>query len=195
LPARDARLVVDDNATNRHILEETLRSWKMAPVSASGAGQALGLLRRAHDAGAPYRMVVSDAHMPRSMDSAYPTNQARSGHPMIPRLLMLTSGDRPEDVSRCNELGIAGYLLKPVKPSDLLEAIEIALGIIVPKKECSEAASATAESSIRIAGAVGRGQSGQPAAGCRPVAGARAYGHGRQQRQASRDGQRAQQFD
>jgi CheY-like chemotaxis protein len=45
---------------------------------------------------------------------------------------MLTSGDRPEDVEQCEKLGIAAYLLKPVKQSELLETIESALGIAVP---------------------------------------------------------------
>jgi PAS domain S-box-containing protein len=134
-------LVVDDNATNRHILEETLRGWRMAPVAASGAEQALGLLQRAHDAGTPYRIVVSDAQMP--LIDGFGLVQRIKQDPAIDDtiVLMLTSGDRPEDVSRCNELGVAGFLLKPVKPSDLLEAIEIALGIIVPKREFSEGAS------------------------------------------------------
>ena len=52
-------------------------------------------------------------------------------------IMMLTSGDRPEDIARCEQLGIAAYLLKPVKQSELLEAIELALGITVPAKSCS----------------------------------------------------------
>jgi CheY-like chemotaxis protein len=50
-------------------------------------------------------------------------------------IMMLTSGDRPEDIARCDRLGIASYLLKPVKQSELLEAIELALGITVPREE------------------------------------------------------------
>jgi CheY-like chemotaxis protein len=49
--------------------------------------------------------------------------------------MMLTSGDRPEDTARCNQLGIAAYLLKPVKQSELLEAIELAMGVTVPRAE------------------------------------------------------------
>jgi len=50
-------------------------------------------------------------------------------------VIMLTSGDRPEDVVQCERLNIASYLLKPVKQSELLESIERALGVMVPRHE------------------------------------------------------------
>jgi signal transduction histidine kinase/two-component SAPR family response regulator len=127
-------LAVDDNATNRRILGEILRSWRMIPATASGAEEALDLLRRAREAGEPYRLVVTDAHMPR-IDGFMLAEQIKRdtllGGTVI---IMLTSGDRPEDMARCNELGIATYLLKPAKQSELLEAIELALGITVPRE-------------------------------------------------------------
>jgi PAS domain S-box-containing protein len=131
-------LVVDDNGTNRHILEETLRSWNMAADAAPGADEALAMLRQASGAGQPYRLVVSDAHMPGTDGFGLADQIRRDPAIREARLLMLTSGDRPEDVTRCQELGIDGYLLKPVRPSDLLEAIEIALGIAAPPLRTSD---------------------------------------------------------
>ena len=57
-------LVVDDNAANRQILEEILRSWAMEPASVPGGEEALAALREARRAGTPYRLVLTDAQMP-----------------------------------------------------------------------------------------------------------------------------------
>ena len=132
--------VVDDNATNRHILEETLRSWRMIPATAASAEEALILLQRAREVGEPYRLVVTDAHMP-GIDGFTLAEQINQD-PAIGStvIMMLTSGDRPEDMARCSQLGIAAYLLKPVKQSELLEAIELALGITVPREELLKSA-------------------------------------------------------
>ena len=128
-------LVVDDNGTNRHILEETLRSWRMIPTTAASAQEALHLLRRAREAGEPYQLVITDAHMP-GMDGFTLVEQIKqdpaSGSAVV---MMLTSGDHPEDMARCDQLGIAAYMLKPVKQSELLEAIELALGVVLPREE------------------------------------------------------------
>jgi PAS domain S-box-containing protein len=116
-------LVVDDNATNRVILEEVLRSWRMRPRAVDGGPAALAALRAAAAAGEPYPLVLLDGHMPgmdgfqlaaRIQDDAAISDAA---------LVMLTSAGRPEDVSRCRELGIGAFLMKPVKQSELLEAV------------------------------------------------------------------------
>jgi len=127
-------LVVDDNATNRRILNEVLGSWKMLPLAVANAWEAMGLIQQAQQAGEAYRLVVTDAHMPR-MDGFMLAEEIKQD-PAISStvIMMLTSGDRPEDIVRCDRLGIAAYLLKPVKQSELLEAIELALGITVPRE-------------------------------------------------------------
>ncbi len=128
-------LVVDDNATNRRILEEILRSWKMFPVAVADAGDAIELLRQAHRSGEPYRLVVTDGHMP-DVDGFMLAEQIRRDAEMGSTVvMMLTSGDRPEDMKRCEQLGITAYLLKPIKQSELLEAIQFALGITVTRRE------------------------------------------------------------
>jgi PAS domain S-box-containing protein len=125
-------LVVDDSSTNRRILEEILYSWQLAPTTARNAAEAMVLLEASHTENSPYHLILTDAHMPRTdgfmLAQRIKQMPALSGIPII----MLTSGDQTDDVNRCNQLGIAAYLLKPVKQSELLEAIELALGVTVP---------------------------------------------------------------
>jgi CheY-like chemotaxis protein len=142
-------LVVDDNATNRRILEETLLSWGMRPTCASGVREALRLARQAQGSGNPYRLVLTDANMP-DVDGFALAEQIKQdvdlGSTVI---MMLTSGDHPGDVSRCEQLGIAAYLLKPVKQSELFDAIMLALGVFAAEDEASEVPGARRPSRLR----------------------------------------------
>jgi two-component system, sensor histidine kinase and response regulator len=128
-------LVVDDNATNRHILVETLRAWEMTPDDAEHAADALAALRRAASVGQPERLVITDAHMPQVDGFALAAEIKQDPLLKDTVLVVLTSGDRPEDIARCKELGIASYLLKPVKQSELLEAIQLAMGIAAQREK------------------------------------------------------------
>jgi signal transduction histidine kinase/DNA-binding response OmpR family regulator len=139
-------LVVDDNDTNRRILEEVLKSWAMVPVCASGAHQALGLLHQANKSGEPFRLVLTDAHMP-DVDGFTLAEKIKEDSQLGSTvIMMLTSGDRPGDVGRCEELGIAAYMMKPVKQSELFDATMVALGVTAAEDEALET-SATAEPS------------------------------------------------
>jgi two-component system, sensor histidine kinase and response regulator len=121
-------LIVDDNATNRQILERTLSHWRMQPTSASGAEAALAVLREARDAGTPFRLMLVDCHMP-DIDgfTLVERVQELSDQPDM-AIVMLTSGGQRGDGQRCKELGIAAYLIKPVLQSDLLEVLLRVLG-------------------------------------------------------------------
>jgi signal transduction histidine kinase/CheY-like chemotaxis protein len=121
-------LVVDDNATNRRIFEEMLRNWGMRPVAVDGGEPALAALEGAAEAGEPFPLVLLDGHMP-GMDGFAVAAQVRRRPELAGiTLLMLTSAGQPEDIARCQELGIRAYLTKPVKQSELLDAIFTALG-------------------------------------------------------------------
>ncbi|MGA2256371.1 MAG: response regulator [Thermoguttaceae bacterium] len=123
-------LVVDDNATNRRILDEVLSSWQLLPTSVENAAQAIQCLRQAERSGEPFPLVITDAHMP-DVDGFMLARQIREDREIHgPVIMMLTSGDRPNDMGECGRLGIAAYLLKPIKQSELLEAIELVLGIL-----------------------------------------------------------------
>jgi len=133
-------LVVDDTATNRRILDEVLRHWHMEPALAESAPRALELLHAANRSGMPYQLVLADAHMP-DVDGFTLTKALREDPALAAtKVIMLTSGDRPEDALHCGSLGIAAYLLKPAKQSELLEAIEVTLGVSVAKRELSDLA-------------------------------------------------------
>jgi two-component system sensor histidine kinase/response regulator len=120
-------LVVDDNATNRRVLEETLRLWEAKPTCVDSGAAALAELRRAAALGEPYPLVLLDAMMP-EMDGFTVAEQIARGPELAgPAVLMLTSADGQGDAARCRRIGLAGYMVKPVKSSELHRAISAAL--------------------------------------------------------------------
>jgi CheY-like chemotaxis protein len=122
-------LVVDDNATNRRILFDMLTNWGMKPALASGARQAFQMLQDAARRGQPYKIVLSDVNMP-EVDGFEFSSWIKDDRTLgSPRIVMLTSAGRPGDAERRSALGIAGSLLKPVKQSELFDAIVAALGV------------------------------------------------------------------
>jgi two-component system sensor kinase len=121
-------LVVDDNATNRRIFKDLLTAWGMRPTLVHGAAEALVELRRGVVFDDPYALILLDAMMP-DIDGYTLAEQVTAdpdltGCPMI----MLSSRGAMEDSSHCLELGIQRCLIKPVKHSDLREAIVRVLG-------------------------------------------------------------------
>lgn len=120
-------LIVDDNATNRQILEEMCNNWRMRPTSVSNASEALEKLRGASSTDDPFRLIITDCSMP-SMDGFMLADAIRESDAIeTPVVMMLTSLDRTEDAELCDRHGIASYLLKPIKQSELFDAIVSAL--------------------------------------------------------------------
>jgi PAS domain S-box-containing protein len=120
-------LVVDDNETNRRILGETLSHWRMRPTLADGCRPALAALTRAAARGKPFPLALVDANMPEADGFQLVERLRRRRALSRTRVLMLTSGPRPGDERRARALGVACYLIKPVKQSDLLDRILDAL--------------------------------------------------------------------
>ncbi len=118
-------LVVDDNATNRAVLAEVLTRWGLKPTAVESGPAALERLREAGAQGFP--LVLLDGHMP-EMDG-YQTAERIRARPEWASiaLIMLTSGTQRGDAERCRRLGIAAHLLKPLKESELLDAMLSAL--------------------------------------------------------------------
>jgi len=116
-------LVVDDNQTNRRILEEMLLSWGMSPLVVDDGPGALNALRKAHSDGRALSLALIDCMMP-VMDGFQLAEQIKRDPEIAgTRMIMLTSTGQRRDAALCQELGIAAYLLKPVKQSDLFDAI------------------------------------------------------------------------
>ncbi len=120
-------LVVDDNSTNRRVLASMLRVWGMQPVLAVSAAEALAHLLHSAERGAPFSLVLTDAHMP-EMDGfalVERINSTRDSTKAI--IIMLTSGEQLGDLARCRKLRISAYLTKPVRRAELRAAIVAAI--------------------------------------------------------------------
>jgi two-component system sensor histidine kinase/response regulator len=127
--SRDVKvLIVDDNRTNRRILEGMLKRWEMKSTSVESGEEALAQLSSAGKAGDPYRLLLTDMHMP-EMDGFTLIERIRQRPELsTATIMMLTSAGHRGDGARCQDLGVAAYLLKPIRQSDLREAIARVLG-------------------------------------------------------------------
>lgn len=134
LPARTPRrelsdlrgldvLVVDDNATNRRILEEILTGWGMRPTLADGGLAAIGALDRALADGKPFPLAIIDFQMPDVDGFGLAARIKGRSELATTMIMMISSVGHQGDAARCLELGIASYLTKPVRQSVLLDAV------------------------------------------------------------------------
>jgi len=120
-------VVVDDNLTNRRILTDMLWAWGMQPAPAASGPEALAHMRRGVQRGQPFSLVLTDVHMP-EMDGFELVRRIHDTPELTKAvILMLTSGDRGDDIARCRQLGISAYLTKPVRRAELRAAIILAI--------------------------------------------------------------------
>jgi CheY-like chemotaxis protein len=130
-----------------------LKNWGMRPACASSARQALDMLREAVGEDQPYRILISDVNMP-AVDGCTLLQWVRDDPGLAGiSVIMLTSGARPGDVQRCEQLGIVARLMKPVIQSELLDAIGMALGVdsaLETQEEHAPPAAAESLSSLQI---------------------------------------------
>jgi signal transduction histidine kinase/DNA-binding response OmpR family regulator/HPt (histidine-containing phosphotransfer) domain-containing protein len=125
-------LVVDDNPTNRDILQQQLQGWHMQVSCADNGAQALVLLGRAARAGLPYEMAILDMHMPR-MDGLQLAQAIRADSAAADtRLMMLSSSYASADRHQRAQAGILRCLNKPARRADLLAAIDDVLRVDAP---------------------------------------------------------------
>ena len=142
-------LVVDDNASNRRILKEILTNWHMNPTLANSGAEALNALENKNPANSS-GLVLLDVHMP-DMDGFTVAEQIRNRYkPQRIKVILLTSASRPGDVARCRELGVSGYLSKPIKQSELFDAIVTAMGDHGQTPDQHESTSASIQPSERM---------------------------------------------
>jgi PAS domain S-box-containing protein len=121
-------LIVDDNATNRRILEEFLTQWGMRPTLVDGGAAALDALDAAQAQGRPFPLAIIDFQMP-DLDGFGLAERVRERPEFRTTLIMMLSsiGQRG-DGQRSRELGVASYLTKPIRQDVLLDAILLVLG-------------------------------------------------------------------
>ena len=113
-------LVVDDNTTNRLILERQLQSWKVVPTLAGSAAEALEVLERSKFR---FDAIITDCQMP-EMDGCEFVRQMGQRWPFYPqRTLVLSSATTQGDTLRCKDLGVSRHILKPVKSQELRDAL------------------------------------------------------------------------
>jgi len=121
-------LVVDDNATNRLVLDRLLVSWGCLPDAVDGAEPALERLVSAACAGTPYDVVLLDLNMP-DVDGYDLANRATQDPRLAGlRLVMLTSSGQRGEAERAAEVGVVGYLTKPVRSAQLHGVLVTVLG-------------------------------------------------------------------
>jgi len=126
-PARLLRgvrvLIVDDNSTNRRILEQYVAQWEMLSGSAASAAAGLALLLNEKAAHREFQLVLLDARMPEA--DGFSLARSIRNHPELARaaIMMLSSDDLHADAQKCREAGIDVYLVKPVMQRDLRDAI------------------------------------------------------------------------
>ncbi|MGH9452442.1 MAG: response regulator [Terriglobia bacterium] len=125
-------LVVDDNATNRKILDNTLRRWAIEPVLAESGEEALRALQSAELRNEPFGLVLTDANMP-EMDGFELVSEMRQQSGLAQAtIMMLSSGSQRGDAAQCRTLGVSAYLTKPICERDLRRAIERVLSSSKP---------------------------------------------------------------
>jgi signal transduction histidine kinase/CheY-like chemotaxis protein/HPt (histidine-containing phosphotransfer) domain-containing protein len=146
-------LIVDDNETNREILQHRVLSWKMRAGAAGDGNAALATLRDAVRGGRPYQIAILDMQMP-GMDGLSLARAIRADASLAAtRLLLLTSIGVSGDGAQLSEAGIAAHLTKPVRQSELYNGLAEVMGR--PRRgawramsQSSAAASATSVSGV-----------------------------------------------
>jgi two-component system sensor histidine kinase/response regulator len=145
-------LIIDDNATNRRILEEMTKHWRMQPEAADSGPAGLSALERGSASGRPFRLVLVDEEMP-GMDGLEVIRRILANPALRgANILMVTSVGQSSSAVRCREMGVDSYLIKPIKPSELLMAIRNTLGKVQTEtaRHAAPAASQPAGHSLRI---------------------------------------------
>jgi CheY-like chemotaxis protein len=118
-----AVLVVDDNKTNRVILEQSLKAWAMKPKAFERGAAALAELEAAATRGEPYKVAILDYHMP-EMDGLELARAIRADASLRDlKLVLLTSSAKPGDSRIARDAGIDAFLTKPVKVSALYDCL------------------------------------------------------------------------
>jgi two-component system sensor histidine kinase/response regulator len=121
-------LIVDDNHTNQRILQTMLSRWAMKPLAVESGEEALAALLAAERSSDPFALVLTDMHMPEMDGFSLIEHIRQVSTSSVATIVMLTSAGHRGDAERCKELGVAAYLLKPVRQAELRDALSMVLG-------------------------------------------------------------------
>lgn len=124
-------LVADANATSRGLLEEQVRSLSMEPVVSGDSREAVKLLREASDAKKPFTLALIDSKLTTD-DGHLLAEQLPAGSP-VKTILMIRAAEQAEIAARRRAATICDYLVKPIRPHELLKAVRAALVPDVPR--------------------------------------------------------------
>ena len=121
-------LIVDDNATNRSVFQRMTSSWGFVPTEAADGKEALAKINKAFESGNPYRLMLLDSQIPGldGFEVAKRLKESPCGVPL--NIILLASVGQKGDAALCREMGISGYLTKPVKQSEVYDAIMMVMG-------------------------------------------------------------------
>lgn len=120
-------LVVDDNAVNRHFFSSTLSNWQMRPSIVKSGDEALTLVSQASSDGLGFDLIILDACMPDMDGFELAVHLKNDVNLLRSKILMLSSAGSLDDAQRCAEIGISGYVKKPISQQELQFAIESTL--------------------------------------------------------------------
>jgi two-component system, sensor histidine kinase and response regulator len=120
-------LAVDDHPINRKILVETLSSWNADVTAVADGHQTITALRDAAASCRPYGLLFIDCRMP-GMDGFQVVEAIRRSElAMDLTIIMMASDHWADDIARTYDMGLGGYLTKPIRRSDLLQTVGIAM--------------------------------------------------------------------
>ena len=125
-------LIIDDNATNRSILSEITRQWKMKPHMCDTGESGLAELSRADSREVLIACFCSMNRCPGWMERKCSIAFGETRRLQAAVIMMLTANDQVKSAARCRQLGAETYLIKPISPSDLLASIRLAIGVHGP---------------------------------------------------------------
>jgi two-component system sensor histidine kinase/response regulator len=116
-------LIVDDNFTNRRVLEGMVTHWGMHPTAVESGRAGLQALQVAQGTGHPFPLILLDGQMP-EMDGFALAELMRNDRSLDgTMIMMLTSAGHVGDAAKCQQLGISAYLVKPIRQAELLDGI------------------------------------------------------------------------
>ena len=143
-------LIVDDNATNRRILDVTFLRWKMRPTTTANAEEALEAIERSKESDGPFKLCVLDVQMPgmSGFDLARAIAEDETMSEAV--VVLLTSVESPEELARCRDSRVAAYLRKPVNQSELRKLVVEKL--LLEKRPAAAPASSLPEPSEEATG-------------------------------------------